>query len=193
MKSFSFATLLSLVAHSFATPVYTPTDAADLVRRDGTGSVTGSAGLSWYDPQIVDGGRGRTNTSSYVCYKGAATNFPARTTWMNFKAMFALQKQVNLQYVDNANQIQYIYNAILNISQLAKVDARVILGVIIEEVCHLLSSVPPIANSRSSHLATSQSRARHHMAASRTAASCNPIIPPKSPLTGPTRPCRLIR
>lgn len=133
MKPVSIATLLSLAASALASPVHNAAETTDLVRRDGSGSVTG-AGLNWYDPQIVDGNAGRSNTSTYVCYSGKAINFPPRSAWMNFKAMFALQKQVNLQYFDTANQIQYIYNAILNISQIAKVDARVILGVIIEEV-----------------------------------------------------------
>lgn len=105
------------------------------IKRDGTGSVTSTAGLAWYDSDFTHGTTGKANTGSYTCYSGPASSFPAMSTWINFDAMWTLQAKVALGPVgDSTTEQTAIYNAIVDISQTAKVDARAILAMIILEV-----------------------------------------------------------
>ena len=48
--------------------------------------------------------------------------------------MFSVAQQYSLDILDTTDQITDIYNAIINVSNQSRVDARVILAVIIEEV-----------------------------------------------------------
>lgn len=104
--------------------------------RDGAGSVvTSTAGLEWYSSKFHTGAAPRANVSDYVCYSGPTSNFPPISQWASFHDMWVVQKQFALNISgDSTNEISNMNNAIKNISTLAKVDARVILAVIIHEV-----------------------------------------------------------
>ncbi|KAE7996963.1 hypothetical protein FH972_001639 [Carpinus fangiana] len=178
MKCLSLSIILAAVAHSFATPLHNSLGDeldASLARRDGTGSVTGTAGLSWYDSNLANGNAGRSNPSSYTCFKGPSTNFPARSTWMNFNAMFSLQQKINLQAKDNSTEISNILSSIKSISASAKVDARVILGVIIIEVC-LPKNGSSVWPSNSSHSRQSYNPTYKSYDPSKSALSINRMI-----------------
>jgi len=72
------------------------------------------------------------------------------SSWMSFNAMWALQVQDALAPIgDSAAEQQAIYNAIVSVSQSAKVDARVILAVIIDEVSLPIVLAPFLAMKRS--------------------------------------------
>ncbi|MCJ1387944.1 hypothetical protein MMC18_000787 [Xylographa bjoerkii] len=107
----------------------------NLFTRNGVGSVvTNPTGLSFYDPKFSDGTAGYSTPNTYNCYSGPAANFPPMSTWMNFNAMFNRNQQYSLVVVGDTGPEQgAIYNAIVSVSQQAKVDARVILAVIIQE------------------------------------------------------------
>ena len=96
--------------------------------------VTNTVALSFYDPDPTNSTAGNSNASTYTCYSGPASNFPAMSQWMSFNAMFATAQQYSLSVLDSTAQITDMYAAILNVSAQAKVDARVILAVIIKEV-----------------------------------------------------------
>ena len=98
--------------------------------------VTNTVGLSFYNSDYTNGTAGNSNASSYTCYSGPASNFPAMSKWINFNAMFATAQQYFLSVLDTIDQIADIYAAIVNVSTQAKVDARVILAVIIQEVIY---------------------------------------------------------
>ena len=122
----------------------TPETFKTLVAQNGASAVVTSAtGLSYYDPNFNDGTSGKSNPSSYTCYSGPASSFPPKSQWMNFAAMFNLNQQDSLVPVGDSGPEQgAIYNAIVSVSKASKVDARVILAVIIQEV------FPPIEPSK---------------------------------------------
>ena len=104
-----------------------------LQTRDGSGAVTSKTGLSFYDANY-NSGSGYTSHSNYTCYRGLASNFPPPSKWASFNNLFPFQKSNALLPIGDSNaEAQAIYNAILSISKTAKVDARVILAVIIQE------------------------------------------------------------
>ena len=121
MYLLSFLALLSAV---FSLP---------LEIRDGTGAVTSKTGLTFYNANYNDG-TGHASHSNYTCYRGAASNFPAPSKWASFANLYAFQRSNALLPIGDSNaEAQAIYNAILSISKTAKVDARVILAVIVQE------------------------------------------------------------
>lgn len=107
-----------------------------LVPRDGRGSVVTSLdGLAWYEPDLTCGTAGR-DVSKYTCYSGPAKNFPQISKWMSFNAMWKNQVKYALKPIgDSALERNAIHDGIVKVSKMAKVDARVILAVIIHEVC----------------------------------------------------------
>lgn len=56
------------------------------------------------------------------------------STWMSFNNLFTFQQKLSLGPIgDNTTEIQWIHDAIANISAVSKVDPRVVLSVIILE------------------------------------------------------------
>jgi len=129
MFSKTTLSLLPLLHQVFSAPT------AELVTRDGTGSVVTSAtALTWYSSSLTAGTSGLSTPSDYTCYSGAASNFPAFSSWVNFGTMWnnSLQYTLNLEPNTKAQNTD-IYNAIVATSKAAKVDARVILATILLE------------------------------------------------------------
>jgi hypothetical protein len=177
MISFSLILALSFLKQTTAAP-YTSTTTF-LTARDGTGSVTSTAGLAWYDANLSDGTSGRSNPSLYTCFSGPASNFPARSSWISFNAMWALQTQDALTPIgDSAAEQQAIYNAILNVSSNAKIDPRVILAVIIDEVSRFVPSLESFHLSLVSLLAMSECHAPHPTVEYTIVVLCRHTIPP---------------
>ena len=110
-----------------------------LFTRNGKGSVvTNPTALSFYDPSFAYGTVGYSTPTTYNCYSGPAVNFPAHSTWMNFDQMFNRNQQYSLVVAgDTSPEQMAIYNAIVSVSQQAKVDPRVILAVIIQEASRI--------------------------------------------------------
>jgi len=114
----------------FTTVLSAPTVAP---RQSYLASVTGP-GLAWYDGCQSHGTKGLSTATSYTCYSGPASKFPKITQWMNFKDMFALQKEGNFKVNGNtADQTNMIYQSILAVAETSKVDPRVILAQMIQE------------------------------------------------------------
>lgn len=130
-----------LASTALASPVASPIEDVEaslesplLERRQGTGAVTSAAGLKFYQSNFATGTSGYANPGTYTCFSGPASKFPAISNWISFNKMYALLKSVALIPIgDTQAQAQDIYNGIVSISQAAKVDARVILAVIVLE------------------------------------------------------------
>jgi hypothetical protein len=113
--------------------------ARSLNTRNGAGSAVSGAGLDWYNSDFNTGNSGYSDPQYYYCFNGAASNFPAFSSWMNFYDMFDLNQNDQLTY-EESGQIQGdIYNAIVSVSQDSMVDARFILAIIMQEVRLTLS------------------------------------------------------
>lgn len=88
--------------------------------------------LTYYDPNLNDGTNGRDPPNGgYVCFAGPATNFPQQSTWASFETMYSIAVTYLFGPIgDSAAEQSAIRNAILSVSQAARVDPRVILAVI---------------------------------------------------------------
>ncbi|KAF8306418.1 hypothetical protein DL93DRAFT_218093 [Clavulina sp. PMI_390] len=99
----------------------------------GVGSyVDNAAALKWYTSDLTAGTAGVAGTT-YTCYAGTVAGMPAHANWMNFNDMWARNKQISLGNFDTAAQITQIHDAIVTVSKESKVDARLILAVIMQE------------------------------------------------------------
>ncbi|CAZ84509.1 unnamed protein product [Tuber melanosporum] len=99
----------------------------------GIGSEVTGKGLAWYNPSFTAGNRGYEDPSFYFCFSGIKENFPPIVNWMNFHDMFNLNQNTTLVHFDTGPEQGAIYDAIVQVSQEAKVDARLILAVIMQE------------------------------------------------------------
>lgn len=112
-----------------------PTTNRLLVTLDGIGSVVTGDGLAWYNSDFTSGNSGYDDPTYYWCFRGIKENFPPITNWMDFYDMFNLNQQTSMVDYDSGPEQGAIYDAIVQVSQDAKVDARFILAVIMQEVC----------------------------------------------------------
>lgn len=102
--------------------------------------VTSQAGLAWYSSSFTAGAPGKSDPSSYTCYSGPAANFPPMSDWTSFNHMWSVMAADALTPIgDSAKEQKLMLQAIKTVSKQAKVDARVILAVIIGEVSAALS------------------------------------------------------
>lgn len=125
--------LLSLA--SAAQAATTTTSTATSPYTTSSAAVTNTAALKWYssDPSSGTSGRNPPN-GGYVCFKGAASQFPAMSTWVNYNTMWSVLTRDALQPIgDNSSEIQAISDGIQSVSKIAKVDPRVVLGVMVLE------------------------------------------------------------
>lgn len=104
-----------------------------LSAQDGIGSVVTGDGLAWYNGDFTVGGSGYQDPNYYYCFRGIKENFPSFNSWMNFYTMFDLNQFHTMVNYDSGPEQGAIYNAIVQVSQEAKVDARLILAVIMQE------------------------------------------------------------
>ncbi|MCJ1249408.1 hypothetical protein MMC30_006632 [Trapelia coarctata] len=112
-------------------------NAAIIPRNGATSTVTDPTALSFYQRNLTKGDPGYPVPNTYQCFSGPAATFNSKVPlrhWMSFESMFALNKQYSLLPIgDTPAEAIAIYNAIVSVSKVAKVDARVILAVVIQE------------------------------------------------------------
>lgn len=97
-------------------------------------------GLKWYNPSLTTGNKPYANPKYYYCFRGIKENFPPITNWMKFSEMFVFNQKTTLVHFDSGPEQGAIYDAILQVSREAKVDARLILAVIMQEVSYFFIS-----------------------------------------------------
>ena len=74
---------------------------------------------------------------SYECFGGKVDAYPSPEQWMTFDALYALNEPtLKLSNSDDINK--HIYDAIIQVSEESKVDARLILALVMQEVNHYL-------------------------------------------------------
>ena len=95
--------------------------------------VTGK-GLAWYSSSLTVGNKGYQDPNYYWCFRGIKENFPPFGNWMNYHDMFERNQFTTMVKYDSGPEQGAIYNAILQAAQESKVDARLILAVIMQEV-----------------------------------------------------------
>ena len=141
-------TLVSFSALATAVPLFQVTSVAiagslakfqpeprSLSARNGVGSSVSGSGLAFYDSNFGDGQAGYSEPSTYQCFSGPNSQFPPISRWMNFNEMFTRNQQYSLAVIGDSGPDQgAMYNAIVQVSQDSKVDARLILAIIIQEV-----------------------------------------------------------
>jgi len=93
--------------------------------------VTQTYGLSWYSASLTRGAQGNAY-SGYTCFAGDSASFPAHNQWLSFEDMWAAN-QPTMAYNDSPDEIASIKKAIKAVSNESKVDARLILAVVMQE------------------------------------------------------------
>lgn len=140
----------------------------------GNGNIVTGAGLSWYDPNFANGNAGYDDPQFYNCFGGPAANFPPMDNWMNYNDMFTLNQATNMVFEEDGPTQGDIYNAIQEISIAAQVDARLILAVVMQEVCCLPQS--QLKNTKANvHSPAAAYSSYAQTTKSRIAVSCNHI------------------
>lgn len=106
-------------------------------RNGPTATVTDPVALTYYQPDLTRGTPGYSVPNTYQCFSGPSSTFVQKIpfrNWMSFDAMFARNKQYSLLPVgDTPAEATAIHDAIVAVAQKSKVDARVILAVVIQE------------------------------------------------------------
>lgn len=122
----NFLTLLALPLVAISAP---------LSPRQGWGAVTNAKALKFYEPNWTKGSTGYSDPSTYTCYQGTWDRFPAISKWKTFNSMWEFLKQTALLKIgqNTPQEVQAVYNGIQQVSKETKVDARIILAVIIQE------------------------------------------------------------
>lgn len=120
---------------SASSTTLTTSSAASTTVNPATASVTNQAALAFYDPNLDDGTQGRDPPSGgYECFAGPAGNFPLMSTWATFNTMWTVLSRDEFSGThDTADQIAQIRTAIVSVSQVAEVDPRIILAVVMVE------------------------------------------------------------
>ncbi|KAF8323959.1 hypothetical protein DL93DRAFT_2070113 [Clavulina sp. PMI_390] len=99
----------------------------------GIGSyVDNPTALAWYNSDLNAGTSG-VDPTAYTCFAGNVNSLPPISQWMSFTASWARQQQYSLGNFDTSTQQTQIHDAIVQVSQESKVDARLILAVIMQE------------------------------------------------------------
>ncbi|KAK5018600.1 hypothetical protein LTR60_001433 [Cryomyces antarcticus] len=119
-----------------AAPVSVPVSSEELhvLSRRGFGynGVTTATSTAWYTDNFSKGPS--TPASGYQCYHGDVSKYPTKDKWMNFYDLFNHNKPAMLARNNgNGELVGEIWNAIVKVSQDAKVDARVILATVMQE------------------------------------------------------------
>lgn len=115
-----------------------PSPSRFLEARDGAGNrvIEHTEGMNWYSYSLKDGNNGYSDEKHYTCFYGGPSNFPPISKWMNFEAMWSLNQRdyMNVKPQDTPAVQAAIKHAVIYISQCARVDPRVILAVMMQEV-----------------------------------------------------------
>lgn len=104
---------------------------------DGNSARVTGAGLNWYSSSLTVGNMGYQDPQYYYCFNGPASNFPPFENWMNYTQMFDLNQATSMSLEESGPIQGDIWNAILEVSAASLVDPRLILAVIMQEVCPL--------------------------------------------------------
>ena len=153
LNFFKLLTSLSLFSSALTLPATSGHDhhalhahhSRNVLPRNGAGSaITVSAALDFYDPTFSDGAPMYSDPTEYQCFSGPASNFPAHSQWSSFWDLFNLNQKTSMAPIGDTGAEQgAMYDAIVTVSQQSKVDARIILAIIVQEVRNIPRSGSP--------------------------------------------------
>jgi glucan 1,3-beta-glucosidase len=103
---------------------------------DGNSAVVTGNGLNWYSSSLTAGAAAYLDPEYYYCFRRLAANYPPFSHWMGFTAMFDLNQQTSMAQVESGPIQGDIWNAIVAVSVASKVDPRLILAIVMQEVWH---------------------------------------------------------
>lgn len=107
-------------------------------------SAQSGAALGWFQADSSVGGQ--ASATEYHCYQGVLSSYPGIDRWLPFEKLWHdTQDSISKQNGGDQNLVGYIHDAILKVSSESKVDARLILATVMQEVC---PSFPSHQNSR---------------------------------------------
>ncbi|KAF2754414.1 hypothetical protein EJ05DRAFT_140893 [Pseudovirgaria hyperparasitica] len=91
--------------------------------------------LAWYSSDSTDGKSAPSDPdSTYTCVtSGKIPDFPAKTQWVSFDAMWEINKPVMMMAGTNEEEAGFMKNAITEVSQKTQIDKRLILAEIMQE------------------------------------------------------------
>ena len=107
---------------------------APLQPRGTNDAVTAPVGLTYYSPDFNAGATGYASRSTYTCYNGTWQKFPPPAKWQSFAKLWQFQLgNALLPIGDSKAEAAAVYTGIVQIAKVARIDARVILSMIIAE------------------------------------------------------------
>ena len=135
-----FFLTVSILRVATALPAYpndNPVGQHSTYNANGNQIASSNGGSEWYSPDLNSGAVASTfavaGSEAYKCYGGVVNAYPRMNEWLSFNALYKLNEPT-LQLSNTAEQNRYIYDAIVQVSQESKVDARIILALIMQEV-----------------------------------------------------------
>lgn len=97
------------------------------------GAVSYTSGEKWYSSDFKSGSSPGDESSSYQCFHGDVDKYPSMNKWMSFNDMYHLNKPAMMQS-QSEDIVNHIHDAIVDVSKSSKLDARIILAIIMQEV-----------------------------------------------------------
>ena len=135
-----YLTLLITSGLTFAIPTSSAITGPTCARVTNQKAFTSGAGNKEPDPSLSPGVAG---SDEYKCYSGDWQEYPDKSKWVSFTKMFKDNRAMmnsgcaDLKLEGDSNdQIDYVHNAIIEVSKASLVDPRFILAIIMQEVCH---------------------------------------------------------
>ncbi len=107
---------------------------SDTQTKQSAGKAVKNGGIRWYqaDPDV---GAPLPKSSQYECFGGKVDAFPKFEEWISFNDMFNLNRPIILEKnKGNKAVVKALHDAIIEASEEIKVDARIILALIMQEV-----------------------------------------------------------
>lgn len=99
----------------------------------GQSSVFSGEALNWFKDDSAKGQQAAT--TEYQCYGGKLESYPPIRQWLSFNDLWkANQDAISRRNSGDQQLVGYIHDAILKVSSESKVDARLILATVMQEV-----------------------------------------------------------
>jgi hypothetical protein len=143
MRSSIFG-FLALASHSLAAPFPIQAWQASTTFGNKATQLDQDLSLKWYDHWSVENSNNppQNPKAFYACTGPDMSAFPSKGKWLSFNTLWDLNKeQISIANNYNEDYIGYIQDAIKSVSQASKIDSRIILAMIMQEV-RVPSAIP---------------------------------------------------
>lgn len=103
-----------------------------------TGKVSNAQALTWYNADLGNGANLNRATTDYRCYGGQVGRLPAISEWLSFEQLWTINIPVMRRSGNSDSRIGVMRQAVIDLSTQSRVDARLILVTMMQEVRLLL-------------------------------------------------------